>query len=400
MQEWGSYVEGAAGPSSAQPIATGGLRRAPTPPGNHPDDMSQDESEQSSDDEDQDSSEAERVGGSNTDNGGGGEGASNRDAITEDGPAAGQGEQPMDQGERISTSTAGPATLTHGPDTDATGLTAAEINRLWTFGLEVNHELKILVCCTCRYAIPAIQKRILAHIQKHHMIKGKTVERSHPGFGAELLRILGRYPFQDLESVLQQPPDRSPIHGIQVHKGYYCPVKPKGGTECRTAFPEHSTMMHHFSTVHKGVRTPPSQEVYHYPCNCQTITTEKKHYFRVLTVAVAPPGGHPTVYARFIQEESAKIPGKSTKSLEPLRREELPSLLRGTEWHEYVADYRNDPEDVVNLIAYPNSADRSNEGRILSRLASISEWWMQEVHRHQVNSTPNMRKYLNGFPMV
>ena len=269
---------------------------------------------------------------------------------------------------------------------------------LWNWGIKVDPGLRILICCTCGVAIPANLKRILTHIQKHHTTKGKTVGRMYPDLGPQLDRILRSYDFEDLKSVLEQPPDRPRIDGIKVHKGFYCPVV-LDGRECLKTFPQHSTMKQHLSNDHKGFQTPTSSEIHNHLCDCQTLTVERKHYFRVLSRPTAAAERHQDLYITFIQDEMPNIPGNSTKSLEPMRREELPSLLRQTEWHKFVAEYRNDPEDVVKLILFPDRVDNSDEGRLLSRLPRIAEAWMRRVHKHQQESTSNMRKFLNGFPI-
>jgi len=236
----------------------------------------------------------------------------------------------------------------------------------------------------------------MSHLQKHHSPKRKVIKKIHPNLAQRLENILQGYQFSTLESVMDQPVGRPPIPGITVHEGYYCPVKTEDGTQCLVTYPARTTMERHLQG-HKGVWKPKAAELDRYLCSCQTISTEQKRYFRVLA---RPLEDHASVYTMFVEEEMAKVPGPSAGSLEKLKTEELPSLLRGTQWHEYVMDFRNDPKDVVDLIAFPDAKDKSAMGQVLSMLPGIAETWMQQVREYRKNGSENMKKCLNGLPIV
>ena len=221
----------------------------------------------------------------------------------------------------------------------------------------------------------------------------------HPDLEGSLEQILSSYPFETLNAVKQQPPGRALIPGIDIHDGFYCPVKLANGKQCSHVLLKHSSMVQHLKQ-HQTVNKPKPGQVHNYPCDCQTISKSPRHYFMVTSRLPGAPENHPNVYTAFIQEELPNVPSKCTESLESLNREELPSLLRGTLWHEYIKDYRDDPKDVINLILHPGQADESDESEVLSRLPNISDMWMAQLGEYHRKSSPNMLKYLNGMPVV
>ena len=283
---------------------------------------------------------------------------------------------------------------------DSPTLTKKAEELLWEWGIRANLELRILICRTCQQAIHPITSRIISHLQDKHTVKGKTIRKKHPGLEASLDKVLRDFPFADPEEVRFQPADRAPIPGIPILEGFHCPITLSDGTTCRRAFPKATTLYNHVLNQHKDVSNKPKpQELSNYPCDCQTIFSRPVFHFRVKTGVREEPENCRNVYSTFIQGDASKVPGNSTKSLEALKNEDLPSILRATQWHEYIKDYRDDPNRIVDLICYPKGMGGSEEG-VLGRLPKIADKWMAQVRVHWVGSTPNMKKFLNGFPIM
>lgn len=272
---------------------------------------------------------------------------------------------------------------------------------LWQWGLRVNMELKILICWTCKHGIHPSPQRIMNHLQAKHIRKGKTMRKQHPDLQSRLEVALSGYHLPEPRVIMLQPTDTAPIPGITVHPGFYCPMKLPDGTTCCRTYRQESSLADHLKKTHIECSSKPNaKEVSNYSCNCQTIFTNPVRYFRVKTGRREKPENYPNVYTAFILEELPKLPTKSTMSIERLKNEDLPSLLRGTQWHLYISNYRHNPKDVVDLIRHPDKKDALDGGQALSRLPKIANLWMAMVGRHWEACTANMRKFLNGFPIM
>lgn len=272
---------------------------------------------------------------------------------------------------------------------------------LLEWGLAVDHELRVLVCWSCGNAIKSSPKEVLRHLESKHSKKGKTILGQHPSLGQQLEAALGDYPFRPPDEVKFQPTDRAPVKGITVHRGFYCPVLSEDGSPCCVTYREPASLYEHVKKKHECNSNRPKQnELLGFSCDCQTIfNSNHRRYFRVKTEPKGPPEDSRNPYTAFVQEEQRMMPGGFLEAIKP---EELPSLLRVTQWHMFVGDHRENPKDVVDLIQHParsSGSEGSSEDQMLSKLPRISEAWLADVGGYWKESSEWIRRVLNGYPM-
>ena len=271
---------------------------------------------------------------------------------------------------------------------DQGGRSRSPLNEL---SLRVNRELGILICLTCRHALDPNPKSVINHFNANHCAKGETIEKVHPGVSAALRDALDGIPFALPKEVRNQPHHRAPISGIQVRRGFYCPMAGSSGKQCLYTAGATSTVETHIKTKHQGDRSRPRvDDLEGYPCDYQTLFTGNlRQYFQVrtgLTGLEAHPDGHNNPYSAFMKQTNTT--SSSDFHPEPIKDDELPSLLRATRWNVFVELYRKNPGDVVALVRYPSArvppgmdAEEHVFERLLSKLPDVSEEWMDTVYR-------------------
>jgi hypothetical protein len=212
-----------------------------------------------------------------------------------------------------------------------------------------------------------------------------------------------KYHFASPAQAKAQPNDRDRIPGIAVHNGYYCPVTLSGGQRCCETYRKTSSLYEHVKKIHRSATDRPKEaDLIQYTCECQTVFSENRAYFRIKTGSREPLQHQTNPYETFVQKEASTALGSRPKPMESLRNEELPSLLRVSQWHEFVGGYRKAPEDVVGLIEPPSrswNVGDSSEVRALGKLPRISQAWLAKVCRFWKDSTEWMRRILDGYPM-
>jgi hypothetical protein len=289
-------------------------------------------------------------------------------------------------------------------DEEASGIPEEAAALLWTLGLSVDKEVRVLVCRTCLQGVYPYSSTIVNHAQ-NHAPKGHRILSKRPTLFSELKKVLEEFQLAKAASVRFQPPNRAPIPGIEVHTGYYCSVLLEDGTKCLRAYRKTGSLYQHLKDTHRTAADRPRKaDLSDYDCKCQTIFSGNlKRYFKVITglsgleQAVNP-------YSVFVQSASDEIPS-SSKVLEQLKTRELPSLLRITKWHLFVDGYREDPKDIVHLIRHPaSSASTPREQdceveRVLAKLPDIADAWMAKIAVYHQLSTHTMLRILHGMPM-
>jgi hypothetical protein len=242
-------------------------------------------------------------------------------------------------------------------------------------------------------------KSILNHLEKYHCRRGRTIRKTYPTLEAGFDRELRCLELAEPDIAKDQPPNRPAIAGLQVFPGYSCPVK-KEGILCLRTFRKVGTLYEHVRKEHHGVsRQFPKSRLSQCHCECQTIYRRPIQYFKVKTGLL--PGGQASPYSVFLQGHNTDIPS-FPHTPEPIRMEELPSLLRATRWDIFVGPYRNSPKDVVDLIRHPTRASKGEVGveDTLCKLPFISECWIDMVEEYYFNHGTEMQeRILAGYPM-
>lgn len=274
--------------------------------------------------------------------------------------------------------------------------------------LRVNRELQILICLTCQRALDPTPSRVINHFNDKHCAKGETVEKQHPGLPGRLEKDLRDIPLATPKMVRIQPHDRAPISGIQVETGFYCPMSLSKDQPCLYVAGRTTTMETHMKTKHPGdASRPRGKDLVAYPCDYQTLFTGNlKFYFRVrtgLTGLEAHPDGPRNPYSVFVRTASKISPSEFRP--EPIKDNELPSLLRATGWTVFLEPYRENPKDVVALVEFPTprlskmAGDHGSIERVLCKLPEVSQTWMDNAYLKWKSSSLYVRRILARYPM-
>jgi hypothetical protein len=266
----------------------------------------------------------------------------------------------------------------------------------------------MLICSTCRQALDPTPKFVINHFNEKHCEKGKTIERLRPGLGKSLQEALGAITFADPREIRHQPHDQPPIPGIHVGNGFYCPMTKSDGQPCIYTAGKTSSIDTHIKRTHQGDKSRPQvKDLENYPCCYQTLFTGNlKRFFRVRTgltgLMTHPEGSHNPYSAFILQAKTALSPDFHP---EPIKDDELPSLLRATRWNTFLEPYRKCPDDVVGLVQFPAARhigirrNGSSLEKVLSRLPDVSEVWMDTVHGYWSVSRPYIHRILARCPM-
>ena len=209
--------------------------------------------------------------------------------------------------------------------------------------------------------------------------------------------------FSALDEVKNQPHDNAPILGIQIRKGFYCPIANSGGKPCLHTVGKTSTLGTHIKTAHPGSRLHAKDLEAHH-CDYQTLFIGNlKQYFRVRTGLTGHLDGDQNPYSVFVRQSNASP--SPNHHPQPIKDNELPSLLRATGWNFFMEKYRKDPGDVVALVQYPSAraleipdVDRMTE-MVFRRLPDVCEMWMDTVHKYWKKSNDHVRRILARYPM-
>lgn len=228
----------------------------------------------------------------------------------------------------------------------------------------------------------------------------------YPTLFDKLEAILGRYEFSQPQDVRMQPMDRNPVPGIKVYDGFYCPAKLEDGRPCPEVCLKTSALYVHITKHQRGDQGQYTKEnLSDYPCNCQTLfTSNHRKYFRVKPKADEWLESSVNPWSSFKSGESP-FPENTTKFLEPYKEEELPSLLRITQWHNFIHKFRNDPQDVVDLIKHPakpwegQGEEQSDSERALKKLSEISNFWMAQISEQWKEAEDYIHRVLHRFPV-
>ena len=267
----------------------------------------------------------------------------------------------------------------------------------------------ILICTACERAVLPTLVSALKHYKKEHCDTGETVEGLFPGLTDRLKLALEGHSFADPKVVRFQLPNQAPISGIKVHNGFSCPMKSELKEEqCWYVGGESGTIDTHIKNEHRGQNgRPAAKDLKDHTCSYQTLfNADLRHYFQVrtgLADADSHMSGSLNAYSAFVRQMGS-MPSPAPPP-EPVRDNELPSLLRATSWNVFLEPYRTKPKDVVALIRYPTpglvgvpEVDVEVE-RVLRELPDLATTWMKKVHVAHTRVSKYALRALIKYPM-
>lgn len=273
---------------------------------------------------------------------------------------------------------------------------------LQQWGLAINKDLGILICLTCKYALIPESKKIHVHLKNKHKMK----QMDHPTLQEDLQNCLDPFEFTPVKEARNQPWDQAPIPGITVQGGFYCPFKLPDGSHCTYVAGRESTLKQHFKMHHRGSDIPKRSALKQYSCDIQTVfIAGDRKYFRVQTGLADMKDMNP--YTVFVEAVGPTLPSYTEPEI--AKDAELPSFLRRTGWHVFMAPHRKNPKDVVALLQYPTASKASKKRHVPSEeermeeilrvLSTVSESWIKEVHEYWYKASDYILRILANYPM-
>jgi Orsellinic acid/F9775 biosynthesis cluster protein D len=226
--------------------------------------------------------------------------------------------------------------------------------------LQTNPTTRLLTCTKCFHGILA--SSLISHANSHN-IKLLPEEKRN------LQKIMASSSFlQDSNSIPTPTPPCPPIEGIQVQDGFSCNI-------CDYCCVTFRSMPSHFSNKHKDVVG--FAKANSKPVQVQALFARRPKYF-----AVTPSlRGHneDDLFTAYLQQCAPEI--EALKILNPpLNPNEVPPLLKVTQWHEHLKDYtsnRNSVQKLLELITLPTS--RQGNAWMGSSLRATVEGYMKDV---------------------
>ena len=169
----------------------------------------------------------------------------------------------------------------------------------------------------------------------------------------------------------QQPPNQKPVDGLEVLKGFRCPLSTEDGTPCLTACLGQSTFMRHLSEHPGRPKVDPSFCI----SDVQTLFRQGgcQSYFSV----------DPSLSN--LDPSAASVYDHAVKSLESLPKAQIPtsnhdkdraSIHWLTRWPELLEPYIKDEKTQASLKSLVSFPDPKSDPDWLMRLRRDgSRWW-------------------------
>ena len=245
--------------------------------------------------------------------------------------------------------------------------------------LHTTSPTRLLACTKCQRGILA--SSLLSHSNTHDI-------RLLPDDRQNLQTIMDNSSFLDdsIEVTLPNPPC-PPIEGILVQDGFSC-------DPCSYCCSTIGSMQNHFSTKHKGALGPAKANFK--PAHVQSLFARRPKYF--LVTPILRGLNEEDLFTRYMQQCAPEIEQLKTL-IPPLNANEVPPLLKVTQWHEHLKDYTKNREQVqklLELIRLPTS--RRGESWMGPPLRATIEGYMRDVRVKANNASLGIKCLLMECP--
>ena len=245
--------------------------------------------------------------------------------------------------------------------------------------LQTTPPTRLLVCTKCNHGLNP--SSLLTHLNKHH-IKLLPAERR------SLKEVLNHSTFLN-DSILPPSPTPPcpPIDGINPQDGFACSC-------CSYCCVSFGTMQFHFSQKHKDAVG--SAKAKSTPVQVQSLFARRPNYFAVTSSLSGVD--EDDLFAVYLQQCAPEIEALRVLN-PPLNPNEVPPLLKVTQWHEHLKDYtqdRNSVQKLLELTKLPTS--RQGEAWIGSPLRATIEGYMKDVRVKANTASLGIRCLLKECP--
>lgn len=240
----------------------------------------------------------------------------------------------------------------------------------------------LLIGCTkCLQGVLA--SSLIAHAKGHKITLLQTEIR-------DLKTIMGSQKYVD-DSRLVPSPDSPcpPIEGIQTVDGFACNL-------CSYCCVTPNTLMTHFGSVHKGA--PGHSKANSKSVKVQAFFSRRPKYFAV-TPSLRGLSEN-DLFTVYLQQYATEIDSLQILN-PPLNVNEVPPLLKLTQWHEHLKDHTTNRDSVnklLELIKLPTS--RQGVPWLGSPLRATIEAYMKDVRTKANNASLGIRCLLKECPRL
>ncbi|KAF9780644.1 hypothetical protein BJ322DRAFT_1112646 [Thelephora terrestris] len=255
------------------------------------------------------------------------------------------------------------------------------------FGLAFNSDIGVLICTLCQVGLPPMEWR--GHLETKHNEVFDLLRKKFKNDIHQLPELISSLGLGDPDVVRGRQAGQAPVRGIKIERGFYCPIE-AGGSPCHEVVGTLNSFATHLSRAHKDANWKPSvEERRTYTCDYQTIFQGvHRRYFRVF--AGLSPGSASEAYKALIHH--SKQPILHPEQADDLESREMSSLLKVTHWDAFVGPFRNNPAEVIDLIAFPSYGATGDQ--LLHAIHPISVAWASKIKKIWASSSPSMRRLL------
>jgi hypothetical protein len=238
---------------------------------------------------------------------------------------------------------------------------------------------RLLVCTKCQHGI--ISTSLITHLKSHNI-------NLLPADRQNLQTITNNSTFLDDSIEIASPnPPCPPIKGIKVQDGFACNL-------CNYCCIAVQTIRNHFSDKHKDVLG--STKANSRPAQVQAFFARRPKFF-----AVTPSLrglNKDNLFTKYLEQCAPEIEALTILN-PPLNANEVPPLLKVTQWHEHLKDYTNtrvQVQKLLELIKLPTS--KKGEGWMGFPLRATINGYMKDIRDKAHNASLGIRCLLKECP--
>ena len=270
------------------------------------------------------------------------------------------------------------------PDEDSILLTMASLKAIPLTYLHETPTPLLIVCSTCQLSLQP--NLAISHAKSKHQIPLKKDEKK------SIQAVLNK------PSIIKKPSDITPpkypcppIDGLEQKKGLICTV-------CHYCCCEKGSMNQHFSKHHRSSNH--TSNTGSKPATVQVFSSQNRAYFQVLPVLSGM--SQDNLFTIYLEQVAPLIDSLHLFN-PPLDHNEVPPLLKVTQWHEHLAEYIDGDKNKVRLLlelTQPPTSAQDENSWLGGPLRKTIEAYMKDAAHKGNSSTVGLRRLLMECPML
>jgi hypothetical protein len=245
--------------------------------------------------------------------------------------------------------------------------------------LQTTPSTRLLVCTKCQQGV--IPTSVITHANSHN-IKLLSADKQN------LQTVINNSTFLADSTEIPSPnPPCPPIEGIKVQNGFACNLC----DYCATAV---QTIRNHFSVIHKD--TLGSTNNNSKPAQVQAFFMRRPKYFAV-TLSLRGLK-EDDLFTKYLQQCAPEIDRLRILN-PPLNANEVPPLLKVTQWHEHLKNYTGNRDNVRKLLELTKlPTSKEDKAWLGLPLRCTVEGYMKVVRDKAHNASLGIRCLLKECP--